>query len=315
MLRRLAHLAAATGCVAVSLPAVALATASLGCGSAAAAGEIRVTVVVDFGTTAQSPGTQSSTCVSLPEGSTGMDAMTQRARDLGVAPPRVDASGLICGFDGFPASGCGQAVGSDYQYWSYWVGTTGSWRYSSSGPSYRRLSDGAIEGWRFIQGRGTGADNAPRTPPISLCTQAATPTSATVQNPGTSTPSAVEESIRTQPPHVSAPPNDTTATEPLAASTPTNTEDSVLGATTLATTATPSPTGGTGELATSQQPASASSTTPSATEQTPSSADDSLSGEGSDSRGSSSWIAAAAFVVGAVVLATVQARRRRLRDL
>ena len=54
------------------------------------------------------------------------------------------SSGLLCAIDNYPANGvqvCGQGVGSgDYDYWSYWHGTAGSWVYANDGPTEQSVS-------------------------------------------------------------------------------------------------------------------------------------------------------------------------------
>lgn len=69
-------------------------------------GKLRIAVVIDFGTAADAlPGDatadMSITCVVVDEGSTGFDAL-QAAAEL-----RTE-SGLVCGIDGLPSSGCGR---------------------------------------------------------------------------------------------------------------------------------------------------------------------------------------------------------------
>ena len=64
-------------------------------------------------------------------------------------------SGLLCAIDNYPANGvqnCGQSVGpGEYDYWSYWHGSTGSWVYANNGPAEQSVSSPAddVEGWRF----------------------------------------------------------------------------------------------------------------------------------------------------------------------
>ncbi len=84
---------------------------------------------------------------------------------LGWRAPRYADSGLLCGIDGAPASGCGERTADGYRYWAYFSGTSGSWVYGSGNPFIRRLADGDIEGWRFVDGTGTGQDPPPRITP------------------------------------------------------------------------------------------------------------------------------------------------------
>ena len=36
-----------------------------------------------------------------------------------------------------------------YRYWSYWLGSDGTWAFANVGPAFRSPADGTIEGWRF----------------------------------------------------------------------------------------------------------------------------------------------------------------------
>lgn len=75
----------------------------------AAAGRKRVGVVVDFGreADAREPGTAVpapyATCVSVPTAATGAQVLAAAAK------PRVDKA-MVCGIDGYPASGCSDTV-------------------------------------------------------------------------------------------------------------------------------------------------------------------------------------------------------------
>ena len=95
----------------------------------------------------------------------GGQLLAERAAALGAARPRYADSGLLCGIDGFPDSGCGERTGDGYRYWAYFSGTSGSWVYGGGNPFIRRLADGDIEGWRFVVGTGTGQDPPPRITP------------------------------------------------------------------------------------------------------------------------------------------------------
>lgn len=126
---------------------------------AAAAGEIRVSVVVDAGA-----GGPSEVCVAVSSGATGADVLAERARVLGTPPPRWDGSGLLCAIDGVPETGCGERHADGYRYWSYWNGDAGSWTYSPIGPATKRVKPGAVEGWHFVDGAGNPTDPPPRAP-------------------------------------------------------------------------------------------------------------------------------------------------------
>lgn len=143
---------AAAACVVLAAPAVGAATEC-----ARMPGRVVVAVVVDDGETVN------TTCIDVEPGDSGAVALRRRAEKLGVPAPRYDASGLMCAIDGYPATGCGEPDGSGaYLYWSYWRGGDSGWRYASSGPATHKVTDGSVEGWRFIRGRGTGTENAPR---------------------------------------------------------------------------------------------------------------------------------------------------------
>ena len=55
----------------------------------------------------------------------------------------------------YPANGvqnCGQSVGNgDFDYWSYWHGSSGQWVYANNGPAEQSVSSPAddVEGWKF----------------------------------------------------------------------------------------------------------------------------------------------------------------------
>jgi hypothetical protein len=143
--------------------APAPAAAATLCGGPVSDGQVRVVVVVDDG------GAQGAraTCLVVPRGTTGSQLLAERAAALGVSRPRYADSGLLCAIDGFPASGCGEATAGGYRYWAYFSGTSGSWLYGGGNPFIRRIADGDIEGWRFVEGTGTGADPPPRLAPSS----------------------------------------------------------------------------------------------------------------------------------------------------
>jgi hypothetical protein len=78
-------------------------------GTTTAAGDKLVGIVVDFGRPADSadggtPPQPKGTCVSVPTAATGYDVLTKAGFQL-----RID-KGLTCGIDGWPATGCGDAV-------------------------------------------------------------------------------------------------------------------------------------------------------------------------------------------------------------
>lgn len=167
------RVAAAVALVAVLGPVAAVATASPAC----AAGEVRVSVVVDFGDLPSPPPT-TATCVAASDGDTGAEVLSARARQLGKPAPRYNASGLLCAIDGLPSTGCGERTSSGYRYWSYFRGTEGGWEYASVGPTGSRVKATQSEGWRFTDGTGRPGDPAPRglADPGAVCRAAPSPT-------------------------------------------------------------------------------------------------------------------------------------------
>lgn len=74
-------------------------------------GQVRVAVAIDSGFTADAPDGESPpadvvSCVTLPEGSTGNQA-------LAAASTLNDQDGLVCGINGYPAAECGAEVPDD----------------------------------------------------------------------------------------------------------------------------------------------------------------------------------------------------------
>ena len=132
-----------------------------GCAAPMAETDVRVVVVVDPG----DGGPTSSACLVVPRGTTGSQVLARRAAMLGTAVPRYASSGLLCAIDGYPSSGCGERGGTGFRYWAYFSGTSGDWRYGNFNPFTRRVVDGDIEGWRFVEGAGNGTDPPPRLDP------------------------------------------------------------------------------------------------------------------------------------------------------
>lgn len=136
------------------------------CPATVPAGSVRVVIVIDPGTEPGAPGGPAAACLVLAEGSTGSDLLRRRAEQLGAPAPRYAPSGLLCAIDGYPAPPeCGAPTAAGYRYWSWWRGTAGRWEYGQGNPFTRRLRDGDIEGWRFVNGVGGPADPPPRLTP------------------------------------------------------------------------------------------------------------------------------------------------------
>ncbi len=112
--------------------------------------DVYVAVVVDFG--GGSAPQSIVKCVPVPSNGHDADAL---AAAVGSGNVAYNNSGLLCAIDNYPANGvqnCGQSVGSgDYDYWSYWHGTSGSWVYADNGPTEQLVSSSAddVMGMRF----------------------------------------------------------------------------------------------------------------------------------------------------------------------
>ncbi len=132
------------------------------CSGPLADSEIRVVLVVD---SSDLGGGASATCLVVPAGTTGSQLLARRGSELGTGSPRYGSSGLLCAIDGLPATGCGDRNAGGFEYWAYFNGSSGSWAYGNINPFTRRLSDGDIEGWRYVQGAGNGQDPPPRIGP------------------------------------------------------------------------------------------------------------------------------------------------------
>jgi hypothetical protein len=126
---------------------------------AAAASDVYVAVVVQFGSGAGAPAPVVA-CVKVPQGSTDADAL---AAAVGQSNVGYSNSGLLCAIDNFPANGvanCTATSNQDYYYWSYWHGATGTWSYANNGPAEQLASTGDVQGWRF-QDPGPAGPSAP----------------------------------------------------------------------------------------------------------------------------------------------------------
>jgi hypothetical protein len=128
-----------------------------------ASGQIVVPVVVDFG---EPQAKVLVTCVTTRPGDTGAEILQAQAPLVGYPMPRYDesGSGLLCGIDGYPSTGCGTESGGHYSYWAYWHGGK-RWQYASDGPGEWTVSKGDVEGWRFEpDGSASPSDPPPRAP-------------------------------------------------------------------------------------------------------------------------------------------------------
>ena len=152
-------------------------------------GEIRVVLVVD---SSDLGGSSSATSLVVPAGTTGSQLLARRGNELGIGSPRYGSSGLLCAIDGLPATGCGDRNSGGYGYWAYFFDGGGNWTYGSNNPFSKRLTDGAIEGWRFVTGGcGCGQDPSPRIGPSRSLFPALAPARAPLPElPSASAPSS-----------------------------------------------------------------------------------------------------------------------------
>lgn len=330
-----AGLVAAAGVVAVT-------TVALGSSAAGAAveqggpcpsgnGRIGVRIVVDN----NDPSGADATCVDVAAGSSGYDVLVARARQLGRPAPRTDGNGLLCGIDGTPETGCVEDVDGQFRYWSYWTGRVDgtTWTYSRVGMDARRVQAGDVDGWRLVVAANGGPTPRPRRcPDGSTCTEG----TATTLRP-TPTVTAAPSGGSPPPPPPSESAGSTTPTTPGAAvagatATASNppSPPSRPGGSTPRSGSNPAPPPGdivpptvSGTvLERSENPLDASSSTTSTTTTVASSrsaaderataliVENAAAQPGND--GATGWIAFG-LVLGAGALATVQARRTRLR--
>ncbi|MEO7557131.1 MAG: hypothetical protein ABIV94_11075 [Acidimicrobiales bacterium] len=220
---------------AVALLAVIAAAAVVGVGPGAApalaapcAAVDHVALVIDFG------GPVTVECVDTRGKSDGANLLA-----LG-HEVQFNSSGLLCSIDGVPAAKpdgsvpCGERTSAGYAYWSYWQGTSGTWRYSSIGPAATRLRADTVQGWRWNPaGVANPSDPPPNgsADPSTICVSAPPATVAPPTDPGPYDPGAPVDpgapSVGATPPSPTA---DTTPT--VAASTASD-----VVATTTSTTA------------------------------------------------------------------------------
>jgi hypothetical protein len=172
----------------------------------AAASEVQVAFVIDFGGSAHA----SVGCVKVPRGDTGYDALAAFTAQEHEQAPTYNTTGLLCSINDIPKSGCGQEVSDGYIYWSYWEAAAGKWQYASTG-AFGAVTNGEIQGWRFQDpGKANPSDPPPTTPAdfASICSSATSPTTtttATTQATSTST-SPTTTTVSTDPSTSTAPP-------------------------------------------------------------------------------------------------------------
>lgn len=193
------------------------------CAETMPAGQIRVVVVVDTG----DGGGPSAACLVVPAGTTGSQALARRAAELGAESPRYAGSGLLCAIDGRPAPpACGDRNAGGFEYWAYFNGSSGGWVYGTYNPFIRRLSDGDIEGWRYVQGAGNGSDPPPRLAPTRSLFPAIVPTTEAPVAPTAAPSGAPPGGVSSAPVGAGSPatvsPDDTSPTTVSAASVATS---------------------------------------------------------------------------------------------
>jgi hypothetical protein len=184
--------------------------------------DVYVAVVVDFGSGSSMATVEK--CVPVASNAHDADAL---AAAVGSGNVAYSNSGLLCAIDNYPANGvqnCGQSVGNgDYDYWSYWHGSSGSWVYASNGPGEQSVSNPAddVEGLRFQSDEPASSSDPP--PGVA-------PSYAQICNASTEVPPPQSASA--------APATTTTAPAPAAASVTPTTVKTSAGSGPAATTTT-----------------------------------------------------------------------------
>ena len=167
--------------------------------------DVYVAVAIDFGGGSAPPSIVK--CVPVPSNDHDADAL---AAVVGSGNVSYNNSGLLCAIDNYPANGvqnCGQSVGNgNYDYWSYWHGTSGSWVYASNGPTEQSVSSSAddVMGMRFQTDEPANSSDPPPT---------VTPSYAQICNASTEVPPAGS-------PSEAAPTTTTTTTTTIPTSVP-----------------------------------------------------------------------------------------------
>jgi hypothetical protein len=184
--------------------------------------DVYVAVIVDFGS--GSSMSSVSKCVPVASNAHDSDAL---AAAVGAGNVAYSNSGLLCSIDNYPANGvqnCGQSVGSgDFDYWSYWHGSSGSWVYANDGPAEHSVASQSndVEGWRFQVNQPDNSSD----PPPGVAPSYAQICNASTEVPPAQTPAAAATTTTpaaATPAPPSAPPTTGRAgTGPALATTPT----------------------------------------------------------------------------------------------
>jgi hypothetical protein len=187
--------------------------------AASAASDIYVAVVIDFGSGSNIKAVEQ--CVPVAANGTDADALSV---DNTVG---YNDTGLVCSIDGYPANGvqnCTRSKGSEYYFWSYWHGSSGSWSYAENGPASQTVSPGDVEGWMY-QNPGPANPTAPPPGPAPDYAQiCGSPNTTTTVSTTTTTPTSASTSTPSTPPRTSTTPTSTGS--PSHSSTPTTSPSS-----------------------------------------------------------------------------------------
>jgi MYXO-CTERM domain-containing protein len=151
--------------------------------AAAAAGQF-VAVVIDFGPGGPPPIVKCVEARGQSEYQAVADALG------GPDALRFAPSGLLCGIEGIPATGCGVRTAGTYAYWAVFNGGASGWTFANDNPGVQVASPSTPIGLRYEPtGSGSASDPAPSVSadpavdcPVSSPT--ATPTTAAVPAPG-----------------------------------------------------------------------------------------------------------------------------------
>jgi hypothetical protein len=170
----------------------------------AAASEVRVAFVIDFGGSAHA----SVGCVKVPASDNGYQALAAFTAQEHEQAPTYNSSGLLCSINDIPKSGCGQQVSDGYIYWSYWEAAAGKWKYADIG-AFGAVTNGEIQGWRFQDpGKANPSDPPPTTLAdfASICSSISSPTTTTTTQATSVSTSPTITTTSTDPSPGTAPP-------------------------------------------------------------------------------------------------------------
>jgi len=211
-----------------------------------------VAVVVDFGN-GSSMATVSK-CVPVASNAKDSDALAAAVGSSNVA---YAGSGLLCAIDTYPVNGvqnCGQSVGNgDFDYWSYWHGSSGQWVYANNGPAEQSVSSPAddVEGWKFQSDEpATSSDPPPSVAPsyAQICNASTEVPPAQGSSPAATTTTTTSEPAVTPTTAASTPGPAVAATTTTAVSTRSKSDSATT------TTTTTGPAGRTTTTSTTGDP-------------------------------------------------------------